>query len=491
MSQVHSIAIIGTGFGGLGMAIRLKQRGFDDFVVLERAQDVGGTWRDNTYPGCACDVESHLYSFSFAPNPRWSRMYSPQPEIWQYLRECADRHGLRPRIRFGHELTGASWDQDGGFWHLETTRGPVLARVLVSAMGALCEPRLPEIPGIEQFEGKSMHSARWDHDYPLEGKRVAVIGTGASAIQFVPEIQPKVAGLLLFQRTPAWVIPHLDRPITAAERRRIARYPLLQRAWRARIFVLREGMGLAFRHPAMMKALQKIALRHMRKAVRDPALRAKLTPDYVIGCKRILLSNAYYPALAKENVQVVTEPIREIRARSIVTGDGQEHSVDAIIYGTGFQVTDMPFARLIRGREGRSLAETWQGSPRAHLGTTVPGFPNLFLLLGPGTGLGHSSVVLMIESQIEHVLGALEYMRKRGTGAVEPRPAAAERFHKDVQTRMRKTVWLTGGCASWYLDKNGVNSTLWPGSIPAFRRRVEPFKPSEYKTWTLPSASTS
>ena len=473
------VAIVGSGFGGLGLAIRLKQAGRRDFTVFERAMDVGGTWRDNSYPGCACDVESLLYSFSFAQNPAWSRMYSPQPEIQAYLQDCARRFDVLPHIRFGHDVAAAAWDDAAQLWRLTTSHGAFTADVLVSAMGPLSDPAIPRLPGIETFTGKVFHSARWDHAYPLAGKRVAVVGTGASAIQFVPQIQPQVAQLTLFQRTPAWVLPRLDRPLTPKEHRLYKRFPLAQKLRRLKIFIQRETYGFSFRHPKYLKTAQFVATRHLQRAVTDPVLREKLSPPYQIGCKRVLISNDYYPALAQPNVEVVTDGIKEIRAASIVTSDGRERPIDAIIYGTGFHVTDAPYARQIRGRDGRSLAEIWQGSPRGHLGTTVAGFPNLFILHGPNTGLGHSSVVMMLEAQIAHIMRALRYMRRKRLATLEPTPRAQAAFNDEIAARTNGTVWAAG-CASWYLDRSGYNSVLWPSSVPAFRWRVEPFRAGEY-----------
>ncbi|HMJ53047.1 MAG TPA: NAD(P)/FAD-dependent oxidoreductase [Polyangiaceae bacterium] len=473
------IAIVGSGFAGLGAAILLKREGIHDFAIFERAGDVGGTWRDNSYPGCACDVESHLYSFSFAPNPTWSRSYSPQREIFAYLRRCADEYGLRPHLRFGHELAGAAWDEARRCWLLETSAGPYTADVLIGGMGAFSEPSIPPLPGLDAFQGNVFHSGRWDHDYDLEGRQVAVIGTGASAIQFVPEIQPKVAKLRLFQRTPAWVVPRYEHTLGPVVQSLYRKVPALQKLARAIIYARREIFVLAFRHPRLMRLVEAFAVRYLKQCIADPALRAKVTPSFRMGCKRILISNEYLPALAKENVEVITESIREVRARSIVTSDGIEHAVDTIICGTGFKVTEMPFSDRIRGRSGRTLAETWQGSPAAHWGTTVAGFPNLFLLLGPNTGLGHTSVVLMIESQLEMVLGAIRHMRKHGIATVEPRPEEQARFIAEVNASMGGTVWATGGCASWYIDRTGRNSTLWPGFTFSFRRRCR-FRPAEY-----------
>jgi cation diffusion facilitator CzcD-associated flavoprotein CzcO len=474
------VAIIGSGFGGLGAAIRLKQEGFEDFVILERASDVGGTWRDNTYPGCACDVESHLYSFSFAPNPEWTHSFSPQPEIWAYLKRCARDFGLLPHIRFQHEVREAVWEEDAQQWRIETSQGSFTASVLVMAAGALSEPRLPQLPGLENFQGKVFHSARWEHDYDLTERRVAVVGTGASAIQFVPEIQPHVSKLHIFQRTPPWIVPRRDRRLSERERRLFRRFPAAQRAVRASIYLFRELFLLGFRHLWLAGQIEKLARRHLERQVTDPTLRAKLLPDYAIGCKRILISNNYFPSLMRSNVEVITEGIAEVRASSIVDRSGVEREVDAIIFGTGFRVTDPPLAAHIRGREGRTLAEVWAGSPQAHAGTTVAGFPNLFILLGPNTGLGHNSVVYMIEAQIEHLMAALKYMWRRGACAIEPRPEAQSAFVAEVQKRMEGTVWIAGGCASWYLDSTGRNSTIWPDFTWRFRRRVARLNRDEY-----------
>jgi cation diffusion facilitator CzcD-associated flavoprotein CzcO len=471
------VAIVGGGFGGIGAAIRLKQAGIHDFLVFERSGDIGGTWRDNSYPGCACDVPSHLYSFSFAPNPHWTRAFSPQPEIWAYLGDCARRFGILPHLRLGHELHRATWDDASQRWRLETSKGTWTADVLVAATGPLSEPRIPALPGLAGFQGTMFHSARWDHDHDLTGRQVAVVGTGASAVQFIPEIQPHVGRLRVFQRTAPWVLPRRDRALTATERWLFRAVPASQRLARWSLYWAREGVTLAFLRPRLMDLPQRLALRNLRVAVRDPALRARLTPDYRIGCKRILLSNDYLPALTRQNVEVVTDGIREVRARGILTDDGIEHPADTIIFATGFHVTDSPVGDLVRGRDGRTLTEVWDGSPKAHLGTTVAGFPNLFLLLGPNTGLGSTSVVIMIEAQVEYLLRALERMKAVGTATVEPRPEAQEAFLAEVDARLRPTVWATGGCASWYIDRTGRVSAIWPGTTWAYRRRLRRFDP--------------
>jgi cation diffusion facilitator CzcD-associated flavoprotein CzcO len=477
----HDMVIIGSGFSGLGMAIRLKEAGMDDFVVLERGDDVGGTWHFNTYPGCACDVPSHLYSFSFAPNPSWTQTYSPQQEIDAYLKRCADEYGIRPHVRLKTEVTEARWDEDARRWQVETTDGAYTGRVLVAGPGGLAEPKIPDLPGLDEFEGATFHSARWDHDYALRDKRVAAVGTGASAIQFVPSIQPVVEQLYVIQRTPPWIFPHTNRPTTRFERRLYRGVPAAQKLVRAGVYAGRETNVIGFtKDPRAMKVAEVLAKRHMRKQVSDPALVDKITPDYTIGCKRILPSNKWYPAISQPNVDVLTGGVERVTPRGVVAGDGTEVEVDAIIFGTGFQVADMPVGRFVRGRGGRTLAEAWGGSPRAYLGTTVAGFPNLFMMTGPNTGLGHSSMVYMIESQVAHVLGALRAMRSHGAETLEVREDVQARYNAEIDARMERTVWSTGGCASWYFDETGRNATLWPDWTWRFRRRLARFDPAEF-----------
>jgi cation diffusion facilitator CzcD-associated flavoprotein CzcO len=480
VTEHHRIAIVGTGFSGLGMAIRLRQEGEEDFVLLERADDIGGTWRDNTYPGCRCDVPSHLYSFSFAPNPNWSSTFSPQEEILDYLKDCAERFGVMPHVRFGTELESASWDDGEQVWEIETSRGPITSDILVAAQGPLSEPSLPEVPGIDGFEGKAFHSAQWDHDHELTGERVAVIGTGASAIQFVPEIQPTVAQLHVFQRTAPWVIPHRNRPLKTWERTLYRLFPPAQLAMRAAIYWARELFVLQFRHRAVGRLLERIPLRHLHAQIKDPDLRRKLTPDYRMGCKRILPTDEWYPALAKPNVEVITGGITEIRPHSVVGADGTEREVDTIIFGTGFHVTDVPIADRVTARDGRTLAEHWHGSMQAYKGTTVAGYPNLFFLVGPNTGLGHTSIVYMIESQIAYVLGALRAMRSHRADTLEVREDAQAAYNEELDRMTDGTVWVTGGCTSYYIDRNGHNSALWPTYTWPFRRRLREFDAAAY-----------
>jgi cation diffusion facilitator CzcD-associated flavoprotein CzcO len=475
------VAIIGSGFSGLAMAVELKRAGRDDFLVLERANDVAGSWRDNTYPGCACDVPSHLYSFGSAPNPEWSSTFSPQPEIYAYIRRVAEERGLMPHIRFGIEVEQADWDDDAQRWTLKTSGGELTVKAIASAAGPLSEPSIPAIPGLRDFKGTIFHSATWNHDHDLSGERVAVVGTGASAIQFVPQIQPKVAQLHLFQRTPPWIMPRPDRPLTKVEKRLYKRFPATQIAMRNGIYWGRELFAIPMLHHRLSKIIEKAGRRHLERQVKDPELRAKLTPDYSPGCKRILVSNDYLPSLGRPNVEVVTGGIAEIREHSVVDANGVEREVDTIILGTGFHVTDLPIADRIRGRDGQTLAQHWSGTLSALRGTAVAGFPNLFFVLGPNTGLGHTSVVLMAEAQAGYIRQALEHMERAGVGAIEPRQEVQDAWNEELQRKSAGTVWLNGGCTSWYIDPNGKNSTLWPDHTFRFFAAMKRFKPSEYR----------
>jgi cation diffusion facilitator CzcD-associated flavoprotein CzcO len=476
------VAIIGSGFAGLGMAIKLKQQfGLDDLVVLERRDDVGGTWHVNTYPGCQCDVPSHLYSFSFAPNPDWSRAFSMQPEIGAYLKRCADEFDVRRHLHTETEVDSARWDEARSRWCIDTSKGSFEADVLVSGVGGLSEPSIPALPGIERFQGETWHSAEWNHQHDLTGERVAVIGTGASAIQFVPHIQRQVSALTVFQRTPPWIMPHPDHPISPRVKRLLKRIPPLQRVLRDSIYWAREAFVLGFMNPGLMaRGPEKLAKRHLASQVEDPALREKLTPRYRMGCKRVLISDDYFPALQKENVELVTDPIAEVREHSIVTRDGTERPIDTLIYGTGFKIMDMPIADRITGKDGRRLADVWDGTPQAHHGITIAGFPNFFMLLGPNTGLGHTSVVFMIEAQIAYVADALRTLQERRVAVAEVRPEAQRASTAAVQRKLKGTVWSTGGCASWYLDAKGTNAVIWPGFTWPYKRRTLHFDTGSY-----------
>lgn len=474
------VAIVGAGFGGLGTAIRLKQEGFDDLVVLERGSDVGGTWHANSYPGSQCDIPSNLYSFSFALNPDWTHSYPEQPQIQEYLRGTAERFGVMDKVRLGCELTGASWDAEERRWLVQTSNGSLSARVLIAATGLLSEPYTPPLPGLESFAGPAFHSARWDHDVDLTGKRVGLVGTGASAIQIGPRIEPKVAKLSVFQRTPPWILPHFDREIGAALKRTYRALPMLQRLVRAGIWTLHETFVPGFViNPRFMGGHELLVKTHLRRQVPDPELRERLTPDYAVGCKRLLLSKAWYPMLQRPGVELVESGVTEVRERSVITADGREHELDALILATGFTPADPPIAERVRGASGAALADAWDGSPQAYLGTTVSGFPNLFLVYGPNLNLGHSSIVYMLESQIRYLVGAMEAMRSRGVETIEVRPEAQREWNEELQRKLGGSVWNTG-CSSWYLDRNGRNSIMWPGFTFGYRNRVRRFDPAAY-----------
>jgi cation diffusion facilitator CzcD-associated flavoprotein CzcO len=483
-------AIIGSGFAGLCAAIKLDAAGRHDYLVVERNGEVGGTWQANDYPGCACDVPSHLYSFSFAPNPDWKHAFSRQPQIFDYLKSVAARYDVYRKIWLNTAMTDATWSNDDDQWTVQTTHGSFTATHLVLGAGGLSDPSIPDLPGLATFAGTVFHSATWDHHHELAGERVAVIGTGASAIQFVPHVQRVAAKMTVFQRTAPWVLPRHDRPYGALERYLNRVVPGLQRAVRARMYAFREMwlIGFALR-PSLLKAGERVATRALRKQVPDPSLRATLTPNFRLGCKRVLLSNDYYPALAQPNAEVVTDRIVEVTDSGIVTeaADGSRHeeSVDTIIFGTGFLVTNPPVAARVRGRDGRTLAEHWSRSGMSALhGTSIAGFPNLFMLVGPNTGLGHNSIVLMIEAQVGYLIDLLDQLDTVGGVAVEPKPEVQDAYNDGLQRKLERTVWNTGGCQSWYRDANGRNTTLWPTFTFEFMRQLRHADLAEYDVST-------
>ncbi|WP_354700973.1 Baeyer-Villiger monooxygenase [Paraconexibacter sp. AEG42_29] len=475
------VAIVGTGAAGIAMAHQLKEAGVDDLVLLEKAADVGGTWRANDYPGCACDVPSHLYSFSFAPNPTWSRAYSSQPEIHAYMQKVAAEQDVLRHVRGNAEVIGAEWDEATQRWTVTTVRGSLTANVVVAGPGPLNDPKIPEIEGLGSFAGQIFHSALWDHDVDLTGKRVAVIGTGASAIQFVPRIQKQVAHLDIYQRTAPWIVPKLNPHYGKRRHALYTRLPLAQRIARTLIYWRQELLVPGFVYDRRFQAIpQKLAETHLKRQVPDPVLREKLRPKYTIGCKRILQANDYYPAVSKPNVDVIDTGIKAVTPEGVVTHDDVVHPCDVIILGTGFHVTDLPITTLIRGKGGVRMSDHFDGSPQCYYGTSVDGFPNLFLLLGPNTGLGHSSVIFMIEAQVAHVMGAVKAMRDRGIAEVEVRADVVKAHNATLQQQMKRTVWTQGGCDSWYLDSKGKNTTLWPGFTWRFRQLAATFNPADY-----------
>ncbi|WCM21947.1 NAD(P)/FAD-dependent oxidoreductase [Paraburkholderia bryophila] len=485
-SAAPRIAIVGSGFAGIGMAIRLLQMGITSFTVYEAAADIGGTWRDNTYPGAACDVPSHLYSFSFEPNPTWSRAFGGQAEILDYLKHCARKYGVDRYVRCNAPVAAARFDAGRQVWNVEIdvhgARETVEADVVIAASGPLSRPAMPRIAGLDRFEGKLFHSARWDHAYPLEGKRVAVIGTGASAIQFVPRIQPRVAQLELFQRTAPWIMPKPDKPVGPRAQWLFRHLPLTQRFVRSAIYWQLESRAIAFVvNPKLMKMPMKFGLSYLERRVPDPTLRAKLTPNYRLGCKRVLLSSDYYPALGKPNVDVVTSGIREVVADGIVTDDGVLHRADAIICGTGFQVNDVGAPFDVTGLDGADLGAMWlRDGPEAYLGVSVANFPNFFMIVGPNTGLGHNSMIYMIESQVQYIADCLRELRRRKARTMNLKPDVQRDFNARLQKEMQHSVWVSG-CHSWYQTKSGKVTALWPGFTFSFRKRTRRVRPGEYR----------
>lgn len=474
------VLIIGAGFAGVGLAIQLKKQGIDDFLILEKATSVGGTWRDNHYPGAACDVPSHLYSFSFEPKTDWSRKFAPQAEIFAYIQQCVDKHQLASKIRCNTEVASAEFDQANGLWQVTDKDGKhYQAQALVSACGQLNQPAYPKIPGLESFAGEAFHSARWNHAYDLTGKRVAVIGTGASAIQFVPEIVPQVQHLTLFQRSAAYVISKPDRPYKNWELALLRRWPWLQQLDRGLKYVQHEVRALAFIHfPALMKLFQFSFQRHLARAVADPERRRQLVPDYPLGCKRILISNNYFPALAQGKVAIVNQAIQAITPHAVVTADGREHPVDALIYGTGFAATDFLAPMQIKGLNGIELNQAWRDGAEAYKGISVSGFPNLFLLYGPNTNLGHSSILYMLESQFAYVLKCLGALQQ-GLRTMDVKPQVQQRFNQHLQQLIRHSIW-DQGCTSWYKNAAGKNTNNWPGFTFTYRQQTRHLELADY-----------
>jgi cation diffusion facilitator CzcD-associated flavoprotein CzcO len=477
------VAIVGAGFGGLCMAIKLLEAGNRNFVILEKGGDVGGTWRDNSYPGAACDVQSHLYSFSFAPKPDWSQRYAGWREIQQYILDVTEKYGLRPYIRFGREVVSAVFDESRAAWTLKTAGGEVVvANDWVLASGPLHVPQIPAIPGLDRFRGKLFHSAQWDHGYDFRDKTVVSIGTGGSAIQYVPEIAPLVRQLYVFQRTAAWVIPRDERHYSALRKKLFARLPLLRKLHRARLYWSNESRVWPIFNPVLARLVQKVFALFIRHQVQDPALQRKLTPTYTLGCKRILISNKYFPSFNRSNVELVTAGIREVREHGIVTDDGIERPADCIVLGTGFVTDPRIYMRNfeLRGLEGHRLSEDWKQAPEAYLGITVAGYPNMFQLVGPSTGLGHNSIVFMIEAQVHYIMECLRLRRARGADYFDVKPEVQQRFNREVQQGISRTVWGSG-CRSWYQTAEGVNFAIWPWSTWRYWLRTRSVVPEEYE----------
>ncbi|KAA0022654.1 flavin-containing monooxygenase [Antrihabitans cavernicola] len=478
----YEIVVVGAGISGIGAAIALDRIGVTDVAILDRGTELGGTWRDNTYPGCACDVPSGLYSFSFAPNPDWSRLFAGQAEIRAYIEKTAAAHRVPERVSFGTEVLRSQWNPTASRWTIDTTKGTFTANAVIAAAGPWNEPLTPDIPGLNTFPGEVFHSSQWNHDFDLRGKRVAVVGTGASAVQFVPAIQPKVGRLHLYQRTAQWVLPKPDHPVPGAEKWVMRSIPGAHKALRAIEYSIMEGLGFGFRNPWLLRTVQQIGRAHLLATVRDPKLRKALTPDYTLGCKRLLMSNTYYPALTKPNVEVHPNAVARVDGNTVIGADGQRREVDAIIFGTGFHVLDMPIGATVFDGQGRSLDDHWKGSPKAYLGTAIAGFPNAFVLLGPALGTGHTSAFMILEAQLDYLAKAVDYARANDWSPMSPRREVQEAFNAEVQEALQGTVYNAGGCQSYFLDVNGRNSFNWPWSTDRMRDRLGVFDAAAYET---------
>ena len=497
--MTRSVAVVGGGFGGVGAAVMLHRAGYDNVTVFDRGERVGGVWHHNSYPGAACDVPSHLYEFSFAPNPNWSRRYAPQPEIQDYLENVAREHGVLDRIRTNTEVVSARWDDTRNKWliktrslrpstssgHISTSSGHVVddheVDVLITACGQLSLPRLPAIKGIDTFEGPAFHTAEWRHDVDLAGKRVAVLGTGCSAIQVVPAIQPMVDRLSVYQRSPAWTIPRLDFGYSARTRRAFARFPALQRLDRAAAFNFFELATLALTsQPWLRPAFRAVARHQITKTIKDPELRQKVTPTDEVGCKRVMPTDTWYATLTRPNVDLITDSILEVTNHGIRTAEGRNDPVDVIILATGFRTHGFVTPMEIIGKGNRTLAQVWSNKPRAYLGLSVPNFPNLFLLYGPNTGGGAGSVIYMIESGMRHVISALDALEQADAQRIEIRQPAADAFDAELRAALPGTVWHTG-CTNWYVDANGHNANQWPWTFTTYRRRTATIDAAAYQ----------
>jgi cation diffusion facilitator CzcD-associated flavoprotein CzcO len=479
-SKRRSVAVVGGGFGGVGALVMLKRAGYHDVTVFERGAGLGGVWHHNTYPGAACDVPSHLYEFSFEPNPRWSRRFAPQPEIKAYLEDVARRHGVFDRIRTNTEVKGARWDAARAKWLLDTSAGPHEADILLTACGQLTVPTVPPIAGLENFDGPAFHTARWQHDVSLEGKRVTVVGTGCSAVQTVPAIQPLVSQLDIYQRSPGWTMPKGDFVYKERTKRLFERFPAIQNLDRKATFAFMEFGAIAMtRKPWLLKPFEVAGRRQITKAISDPELRAKVTPTDSIGCKRLMLTDEWYPTLTKPNVELITDPIAEVTASGIRTADGTERPTDVIVLATGFASHAFVAPMEIRGTDGRTLADEWSEVAHAYLGSSVPGFPNMFLIYGPNTNGGTGSVIDTIESGMNHVIAALETLDDRQASTIQVRREAADHFHHELTTALKNTVWHSG-CTNWYVDEKGHDPSQWPWTWSELRRRTATIEPSAY-----------
>ncbi|GAA3579855.1 flavin-containing monooxygenase [Marinobacter xestospongiae] len=479
-ARIYDTFIVGAGISGLATAIKLNKAGYHNFKIIEKASRVGGTWRENTYPGCGCDVPSSLYSYSFAPSSRWSNLFAKQPEILSYLERVSDEFGITPLIEFNNALERAAWDDDVGLWRLDTSNGEYLARTVVFATGPITESRIPAIPGLESFKGEMFHSARWNHDVDLTGKRVAVIGTGASAIQFVPQIQPQTKELTVFQRTAPWVLPKPDIALGASSKQAIERFPVIQQSWRKAVAGSLNVINFGLRNPAFLKPVNVAARQLLKVQVKDPALRKAVTPNFDIGCKRILFANDYYPALQADNTSLIASGLVKVEGNTVIAANGERREVDVIIWGTGFDVSHPPIGQKVFNDRGERLADLWaSSSPEAYLGTAIENTPNAFLILGPNV-LVYDSFIQLAEAQLDYIIDGLLKIRDRGIRKLTIKSDVLKTHNERVQKNLQTTVFNAGGCSSYYLDQNGRNFAAWPWSLQALKRRLNVFNLEDY-----------
>lgn len=480
--HVYDTIIVGAGISGLAAAYQLNQVSYDNYIVLEKAARVGGTWRDNNYPGCGCDVPSALYSFSFSPSHKWSHLFAKQPEILSYLEDVAEKYNLNEKIEFENELLSAKWDEKKHLWNLETSKGPYQAKTVIFTTGPITEPSMPKLKGIETFKGEMFHSARWNHDYDLTGKRVAVIGTGASAIQFIPQVQPLAKELIVFQRTAPWVLPKADMPLSDTAKGVISRFPIIQETWRKSIAQILNGINFGLRNPKVLEPVNFLSKKLLKLQIKDDQLRKDVTPNFSIGCKRLLFANNYYPALQQDNVSLLPHGLVEIEGNTVVAANGERHEVDVIIWGTGFEVSHPPIGKRVSNANGQLLSDLWKNSsPEAYLGTSLENVPNAFLVLGPNI-LVYDSFIGIAEAQVNYIVNGLLKMRDYKFTRFEIKKDVIRKHNEKVQKQLQTTVFNAGGCKSYYLDENGRNFAAWPWSLKKLKQELSEMNLKHYHT---------
>ena len=478
--KVYDTIVVGAGISGIAAAYKMNQAGYRDYIVLEKANRVGGTWRDNNYPGCGCDVPSALYSFSFSPSHKWSHLFAKQPEILSYLEEVVEKHQLTEKIQFNHELKTARWDNEKAQWSLETSQGKYLAKTVIFTTGPITEPSFPKIKGIDSFKGEMFHSARWNHEYDLKDKRIAVIGTGASAIQFIPQVQPLAKELFVFQRTAPWVLPKADMNLNDQAKSLIQKFPVIQSTWRNSIAQILNGINFGLRNPKVLKPVNFLSKQLLKLQIQDDVLRKKVTPNFDIGCKRLLFANNYYPALQQDNVKLINEGLVEIDGNTVVAANGERHEVDVIIWGTGFEVSHPPIGKRIYDMDGKLLADRWKNSsPEAYLGASITNVPNAFLVLGPNI-LVYDSFIGIAEAQLDYILDGLLKIKKQNINKLVIKDEVVERHNQLVQKHLKTTVFNAGGCKSYYLDENGRNFAAWPWSLAKLKQQLSSLNLNHY-----------